>query len=128
MNAITTSPGTGRDLRAVLAGLIRGRLALEIIVGVLGVVEFAVILIWGLVFRNIFDLLAGREAAGASVWSLLALFVVAAAARITSRFQFAWEAVRLQSFLTTLVHQNLFERILTRTSVHGLPKSAGEAV
>ncbi len=117
-----------QDLRAILARLARIHLARWLMLGVLGIIEFSVILAWGLIFRGVFDLLSKNAAAGASVWSLLAVFVVTATARITSRFLTTWEYVRLNAAQGALVHQNLLEKMLARSGGRALPKSPGEAV
>ncbi len=116
------------SLREFLLRLVRRQLWLLIRCVVFNVIMLVVILGWGQVFRGVFDALSAAEPAASSVWSWLALFVIAGAVRIGAMFVNALQGVRLDLSLTGLVQQNLMQAILNRPGAQAVPQSPGEAV
>ncbi len=85
-------------------------------------------LLVGLVTRAIFDAITGGAAAGGSLWSLLALLVGVAAARIGIN---VWGVSAWATYFFSragLLRRNLLERILNRPGAKALPDSPGEAM
>jgi ATP-binding cassette subfamily B protein len=82
----------------------------------------------GLVTRAIFDAITGGTTAGAGLWSLLALLVGVAAARIAIN---VWGVSAWAVYFfgrAALLRRNLLERILNRPGAKALPDSPGEAM
>jgi ATP-binding cassette subfamily B protein len=82
----------------------------------------------GLVTRAIFDAITGGTTAGVGLWSLLALLVGVAAARIAIN---AWGVSAWAVYFfgrAALLRRNLLERILSRPGARALPDSPGEAM
>ena len=82
----------------------------------------------GLVTRAIFDAITGGAAAGLAPWSLLALLVGVAAARIAIN---VWGVAAWAVYFfsrAALLRRNLLERILNRPGAKALPDSPGEAM
>jgi ATP-binding cassette subfamily B protein len=82
----------------------------------------------GLLLRAVFNILAGNELVGASVWTLVALLV----ALRPAKFVFYW----LRQFfgltfvirVEVLIKRNLYEQILLQPGAWSLPDSPGEAL
>lgn len=131
MNARLTHDPTPQlvpSLRDVLLRLGRRHLWLLLRVAFFALVIFGVILSWGQVFRGVFNALSADVPAVSSVWSLLALFVVAGSVRICAMFVNTWQQTRLGFMLRGLVQQNLMRVILNRPGARAVPYSPGEAV
>lgn len=82
----------------------------------------------GLVTRAIFNAITGGTTAGVELWSLLALLVGVAAARIAINVWgvSAWAVYFFSR--AALLRRNLLERILSRPGAKALPDSPGEAM
>ena len=82
----------------------------------------------GLVTRAIFNAITGGATAGPAFWSLLALLVGVAAARIVINVWgvSAWAVYFFSR--AALLRRNLLERILNRPGAKALPDSPGEAM
>ncbi len=124
----STRAPTDLSLPEVLLRLVRLQPWLLLRVILFNVIIVAVILIWGQVFRGVFDALAASAPAASSVWSWLALFVVAGAVRIGAMFVNTLQTMRLDFALTGLIQQNLMQVILGRPGARAVPHSPGEAV
>ncbi|MGI8587836.1 MAG: ATP-binding cassette domain-containing protein [Chloroflexia bacterium] len=87
---------------------------------------FIVPLAYGLVLKTFFDVLAGKGPSGWDVWTLIGIFLLAEAVRMTSfcvslyTFGFFWFSVQ------SLLRKNLLARIVGGR--HALPESPGQVV
>jgi ATP-binding cassette subfamily B protein len=116
------------SFRPVLFRLARMHSTLLLRATLLQILVFAVILVWGQVFRAIFDALSADAPAITSIWTWLALFVVAGAVRISAMFLASLQQTRLNWSLAGLVELNLLQVILNRPGARAVPYSPGEAV
>src|SRR3954453_19105554 len=92
------------------------------------VLYYAIPLIPGLIVQRFVDELAGGAAAGATPWTLLALLVGIAVARVIELFiGVTFEFSTLET-VAALLRRNLFEHILGQPGARALPASPGEAI
>jgi ATP-binding cassette subfamily B protein len=75
-----------------------------------------------------FNVLTGQSQAGLSVWALIALLVVTAAARVAAISADVAIYFWFQHTLAALLRKNLFEHILRRPGARAVPGSPGEAI
>jgi ATP-binding cassette subfamily B protein len=109
--------------------LIRFRPGLYLLSGLLASIMFYLFpLVPGLIVRQVLNELSGDAPAILGTWTLIALLVGAAVARVG--LTFAAVAAEMTLYLTTsaLLRQNVFRRILHRPGARALPASAGEAI
>lgn len=109
--------------------LIRFRPGMYLLSGLLASIMFYVFpLVPGLIVRQVLDELSGQAPATLGTWTLIALLVGAAVARVGVTFGAV--AAEMTLYLTTsaLLRQNVFRRILHRPGARALPASAGEAI
>lgn len=85
-------------------------------------------LLMGLVTRAVFNEITGGAAAGVALWSLLALLVAVALARVAINLAgvSAWAVFTFHR--VGLLRRNLLESILSRPGAKALPDSPGEAM
>jgi ATP-binding cassette subfamily B protein len=92
------------------------------------VLYYAIPLLPGLIVQRFVDELAGGAAAGATPWTLLALLVGIAVARVIELFiGVTFEFSTLET-VAALLRRNLFEHILAQPGARALPASPGEAI
>ncbi len=84
--------------------------------------------ITGFLIRAIFDNLSGEAAAGANLYTLIALLVANAAARAVAIFADVWVYFNFRWSVAALLRTNLFTHILKRPGARAVPDSPGEAV
>lgn len=82
----------------------------------------------GLLTREFFDTLTGESQAGFSPWSLIALMVGAAVARVVSIFCDITLEFTLLARTRALMRKNIFNNILQHPGARAVPGSPGEAV
>jgi len=82
----------------------------------------------GLIVREYFDSLVGKGATGLSVWSLIAISVGFAAARVVLMLGGALADIRHRFNMKSLLTANVFERILERPGATALDETVGEAI
>jgi ATP-binding cassette, subfamily B, bacterial len=82
----------------------------------------------GLIAREFFNALSGAASAGLSLWTLVALLIGSAVARIA--FLLVLPATNSTFVFTAgaLLRKNMLERILHRPGARALPSSSGEAI
>jgi ATP-binding cassette, subfamily B, bacterial len=82
----------------------------------------------GLIAREFFNALSGAASAGLSLWTLVALLVASAVARIA--FLLVLPATNTTFVFTAgaLLRKNMLARILRRPGAQALPASSGEAI
>ncbi len=85
-------------------------------------------LVPGLIVREFFDALSGDAPASFGVWTLLALLVATALARVTALLGAAFTERTVQLTVAALLRKNMLERILRHPGARAVPHSAGEAV
>lgn len=85
-------------------------------------------LVPGLVVREFFNRLSGNAQAGLEVWSLLALLVAVAFARVTALALAVYAETTTQLTAAALLRRNLLARILEHPGARAVPASAGEAI
>ncbi len=85
-------------------------------------------LVPGLIVREFFDRLSGNAQAGLEVWSLLALLVAIASARVTALALAVYAETTTQLTAAALLRRNLLARILEHPGARAVPASAGEAI
>lgn len=85
-------------------------------------------LIPGLVIREFFNHLSGEAAAGFNLWTLIALLVAGAIARMGGVFGIIRMNVPFMHTSNTLLHRNMLGRILQRPGAAALPEAPGEAI
>lgn len=85
-------------------------------------------LVPGLIVREFFDALSGDAPASFGVWTLLALLVATALARVTALLGGAFTERTVQLTVAALLRKNMLERILRHPGARSVPHSAGEAV
>jgi ATP-binding cassette subfamily B protein len=85
-------------------------------------------LVPGLIIRQFFDALAGPRAAGADVWTALALFVAVAIARYGAGIVGNVVEVYTQQVAGCLIRANALRQILSYPGARALPASSGEAI
>jgi ATP-binding cassette subfamily B protein len=84
--------------------------------------------ITGFLIRAIFDNLSGEAAAGANVYSLVALLIAVALGKAVAIFIDVWIYFNFQYTIRALLRGNLFTHILRRPGARAVPDSPGEAV
>ena len=84
--------------------------------------------ITGLITRAFFDTLTGASRAGLDPWSLIALMVGAALARVASIFGDITLEFTYMARSRALLRKNLFNNILQHPGARAVPRSPGEAV
>ncbi len=84
--------------------------------------------ITGFLIRAIFDNLSGEAAAGANVYSLVALLIAVATGKAVAIFVDVWIYFNFQYTIRALLRGNLFTHILRRPGARAVPDSPGEAV
>jgi ATP-binding cassette subfamily B protein len=82
----------------------------------------------GLITREFFDTLTGESQAGFEPWSLIALMVGAAVARVASIFGDITLEFALMARTRALMRKNMFNSILQHPGARAVPGSPGEAV
>ncbi|MFN8486798.1 MAG: ABC transporter ATP-binding protein [Caldilineaceae bacterium] len=88
----------------------------------------------GLVVRRILDRLSGEApaavnlTAAGNLWTLLALLIGIALARLVVMFASASTETSLHIVINTLLRRNLLARIMEYPGAHALPASPGEAI
>jgi ATP-binding cassette subfamily B protein len=82
----------------------------------------------GLISREFFNMLSGQAQAGFSLWSLLALLVMSAIARIYGIFGLIRTNVPFQFMIHTLLQKNMLSRILQQPGARALPEEPGKAI
>jgi ATP-binding cassette, subfamily B, bacterial len=82
----------------------------------------------GLIVKAFFDMLTGERAFRFGVWSIVAITVAWAAARVGFMLGGAWTDVRHRFIMKALLRRNLLERILHRPGAQAIPGSPGEAI
>ena len=82
----------------------------------------------GLVVRQILDRLSGATPAAGNLWTLLALLVGIALARLVVMFASASTETSLHVVINTLLRRNLLARIMEYPGARALPASPGEAI
>ncbi len=82
----------------------------------------------GLIERAVFDTITGRQSAGFNVWTLVALYVAAGAARLASSFPDIWGGATFRADVGGFVRRNMFAALLRRPGAVELPIPVGEAV
>ena len=85
-------------------------------------------LVPGLVVREFFNFLTGEAPAHFDLWTLLALLVVSAIARMGGVFGIIRMNVPFMHYGHALMHKNMLGRILQRPGAAALPESPGEAI
>ncbi|MFL5806457.1 MAG: ABC transporter ATP-binding protein [Roseiflexaceae bacterium] len=82
----------------------------------------------GLIAREFFNALSGAASAGLSLWTLVALLIVSAVARMA--FLLVLPATNTTFVFTAgaLLRKNMLARILRRPGARALPASSGEAI
>jgi len=92
------------------------------------ILYYAVPLLPGLIVQRFVDDLAGGAAAGATPWTLLALLVGIAVARVVELFIGVTCEFSTVETAAALLRRNLFEHILRQPGARALPASPGEAI
>ncbi len=82
----------------------------------------------GLITREFFNLLTNSEPVQFGFWSLIALLVGSALARIFGIFMLIRTNVPFAQYNHSLLHRNLFSHILRRPGARALTESPGKAV
>ena len=85
-------------------------------------------LVPGLIVREFFDRLSANAQAGLGVWSLLALLVAVASARVTALALAVYAETTTQLTAAALLRRNLLARILEHPGARAVPASSGEAI
>ncbi len=109
--------------------LIRFRPWQYLALGILETLFFGVfpqIVAW--ITYTFFNVLTGESQAGLSVWTLIALLVVTAMARVAAISADVAVYFWFQHTLAALLRKNLFEHILRRPGARAVPGSPGEAI
>ncbi|GHO92617.1 HlyB/MsbA family ABC transporter [Reticulibacter mediterranei] len=87
-----------------------------------------ILLLPGLLAFAIFNLLAVNKAVGWDLWTLGALLVGAATARVTVMLSSTAIDTTCREYGNTLIRRNVFEQLLTRLGARPLPSSVGELI
>jgi ATP-binding cassette, subfamily B, bacterial len=112
-----------------LVRLARFRPGLYVLSGLLASTMFYLFpLIPGLIVRWFLDTLSANQAAGAGVWTMVALLVGAAIVRVLALMGAVAAEVTVQLTAAALLRHNLLSRILERPGAAALPSSPGEAI
>jgi len=82
----------------------------------------------GLVVQRFFDTLAAEEAVGASLWTLIALLIGAALARMSLIVLGFITDVNFRARVGGLLRRNMLEHILKEPGAKAIPCSPGEAI
>ncbi|GIP37695.1 HlyB/MsbA family ABC transporter [Paenibacillus sp. J31TS4] len=82
----------------------------------------------GLVTKEFFDVLTGDSAYGWTVWSVIALVLVAAAVRIAFIFFGFYTDVGYRFRVGSLLRRNLLSHVLKEPGARAIPGSPGEAI
>src|SRR5258708_3136211 len=86
------------------------------------------LLLPGLIVFNIFNVLATNQPLGWNLWTLGALLVGAAVARITAMLSAVAMDATCMEYGNTLLRRNVFEQLLTKPGAQALPYSPGELI
>src|SRR5690349_21070727 len=92
------------------------------------IIAYLIPLFPSLVVRQILDRLSGEAPAGGNAWTLLALLVGIAVARLLVMFVAVSTETSLHVVINTLLRRNLLARILEYPGANALPASPGEAI
>jgi ATP-binding cassette subfamily B protein len=82
----------------------------------------------GLIEKAIFDTLSGDSMAGWSLWTLVALYVSAELARLTTLLGSGWYDVTFRVGVGALLRRNVMASILRRPGAVPIPISSGDAI
>ncbi len=109
--------------------LTRFRPGLYLLLGVLETMFFGVTpQITGFLIRAFFDKLTGDSPVNMGVYSIVALLVATAVARVIFIFGDVAVYFRFRYAIAALLRKNLFEHILDRPGARAVPDSPGEAI
>src|SRR3954453_16483939 len=92
------------------------------------VLYYAIPLVPGLIVQRFVDELANGAPAGATPWTLLALLIGVAVARVIELFIGVTFEFSTAETIAALLRRNLFEHILRQPGARALPASPGEAI
>ncbi len=86
------------------------------------------LLLPGLIVFAIFNVLTANKPVGWNLWTLSALLVGAALARVTVKLASTAIDATCVEYGNTLIRRNVFEQLLTKLGAQALPCSAGELI
>jgi ATP-binding cassette, subfamily B, bacterial len=89
---------------------------------------FLLELVPGLIARWFFDSLSGAAPAGLDLWSLVALLIASAAARVGCTMVLPASNTTFVYTAGALLRKNMLARVLERPGARALPASSGEAI
>jgi ATP-binding cassette, subfamily B, bacterial len=86
------------------------------------------LLLPGLIVFAIFNMLTANEPVGWNLWTLCALLVGAAVARVTVKLCSEATDATCIEYSNTLIRRNVFEQLLTKLGARALPYSPGDLI